>query len=155
MASDHSVYGTEPVYESLSFCNSPDALWAKLATGGWDWLGVKPDGRTFVLGAPRRSSGFVAMAVATVTRSGAVPGQFGVRVRVPRFASTSDTWCSSSDAARHEYIRTLEELGEAGKPALFRVELVIDRQVVEEETLVRTPSTYEGVLTNRNYRQRT
>src|SRR5215216_6739167 len=119
MATDRSAYGTEPVYESLSFCNSPDALWAKLATGGWDWLGVKPDGRTFVLGAPRRSSGFVAMAAATVTRAGAKPGQFGVRVRVPRFASTSDTWCSSSDAARNEYNRTLEELGEEGKPALF------------------------------------
>jgi hypothetical protein len=149
------MYGTEPVYERLSFCYSPDALWAKLVTGGWDWLGVKPDGRTFVLGAPRRSSGFVAMAAATVTRAGAAPGQFGVRVRMPRFASTSDTWCSNADAARDEYDRTLEALGEAGKPALFRVELVIDRRVVEEESLVRTPSTYEGMLTNRNYRRRT
>jgi hypothetical protein len=153
MASDRSVYGTEPVYERLSFCNSPDALWAKLATGGWDWLGVKPDDRTFVLGAPSRSTGFVAMAAATVTKAGAVPGQFGVRV--PRFASTSDTWCSSADAARDEFERTLESLGEEGKPALFRVELVIDSRVVEEDTLVRTPSTYEGVLTNRNYRRRT
>jgi hypothetical protein len=90
MASDRGVYGTEPVYERLSFCNSPDALWAKLVTGGWDWLGVKPDDRTFVLGAPSRSTGFVAMAAATVTKAGAVPGQFGVRVRVPRFPGTSD-----------------------------------------------------------------
>lgn len=154
MVSDHSVYGTEPVYERLSFCNSADALWAKLVTGGWDWLGVKPDGRTFVLGAPRRSSGFVAMAAGMVIRAGAVPGQFGVRVRVPRFASTSDTWCISAEAARDEYDRTFKALGKAGKPALFRVELVIDRRVVEEETLVRTPSTYEGVLTNRNYGRR-
>jgi hypothetical protein len=68
MASDRSVYGTEPVYERLSFCNSADALWAKLA--------------------------------------------------------------------------------------LFRIELVIDRGVVQAQTLVRTPSTYEGVLTNKNYKRR-
>ncbi len=154
MAADRGVYGTEPVYEGLSFCNSADALWAKLVTGGWDWLGVKPDGRILVLGAPRRSSGFVAMAVGTVIEAGAEPGQFGVRVRVPRFASTSDTWCSSADSARDEYDRILGELGEVGKPALFRVELINDRRVVEEETLVRTPSTCEGVLTNRNYRRR-
>jgi hypothetical protein len=154
MASDHSVYGTEPVYERLSFCNSADALWAKLVSGGWDWVGVKPDGRTFVLGAPRRSSGFTAMAAGTVIRAGAMPGQFGVRVRVPRFASTSDTWCISADAARDEYSRIFEAPGEVSKPALFRIELVIDRQVVQAETLVRTPSTYEGVLTNRNYKRR-
>jgi hypothetical protein len=145
---------TEPVYERLSFCNSADALWAKLVSGGWDWVGVKPDGRTFVLGAPRRSSGFTAMAAGTVIRAGAMPGQFGVRVRVPRFASTSDTWCISADAARDEYSRIFEAPGEVSKPALFRIELVIDRQVVQAETLVRTPSTYEGVLTNRNYKRR-
>jgi hypothetical protein len=155
MASDHSVYGTEPVYERLSFCNSPDALWAKLVSGGWDWLGVKPDDRTFVLGAPRRSSGFTLMGAGTVIRAGAVPGQFGVRVRVPRFERTGDTWCISADAARDEYNRTFEAFGDVGKPALFRIELVIDRQVVQEEILVRTPSTYEGVLTNRNYKRRT
>jgi hypothetical protein len=48
----------------------------------------------------------------------------------------------------------LEALDEVDKPALFRVELVIDGQVIEEETVVRTPSTYEGTLTNRNYRRR-
>jgi hypothetical protein len=93
------------------------------------------------------------MAAATLLRAGAVQGQFGVRVRVPRFAATSDTWCSGKDEAREEYGQTLHTLGEPGKPALFRIELVIDRQVVEEQTLVRTPSTYEGVLTNRNYRE--
>jgi hypothetical protein len=56
---------------------------------------------------------------------------------------------------RDEIERTLQSLGEKGTPALFRVELVIDSRVVEDETLVRTPSTYEGVLTNRNYRRRT
>jgi hypothetical protein len=131
------------VYERLSFCDSPNTLWGKLESGGWDWLGVKPDERTFVLGAPcRPRSG--AMAAATVISAGAAPGQFGVRVRVPRFAPTSDAWYSSEDEAREEYRRTLDTLGEPGKPALFRIELVIDSQVVEEETFVRTPSTYEG-----------
>jgi hypothetical protein len=152
LSADRSIYGTEPVYERLSFCHSPDTLWGKLESAGWDWLGVKPDERTFVLGAPRRpKSG--GMAALTVTRAGAVPSQFGVRVRVPRFAPTSDAWCSSEDEAREEYRQTLDRLGEPGKPALFRIELIIDGQVVEEETLVQTPSTYEGVLTNKNYRE--
>jgi hypothetical protein len=62
MSIDRSVYGTEPVYEHLSFCDSPDTLWRKLQSGGWDWLGVKPNERTFVLGAPRRprSAGMAA-----------------------------------------------------------------------------------------------
>jgi hypothetical protein len=154
MAVEHSIYGSEPVYESLSFCKTADALWAKLASGGWDWLGVKPDDRTFVLGAPRRPLGQALMAAGTVIGVDAAVGEFGVRVRVPRFSPTSDTWCSGEDEAREEYGRTLEALGEPGKPGLFRVELIINRQVAEEETLVRTPSTYEGVLTNRNFRER-
>jgi hypothetical protein len=134
MSIDRSVYGTEPAYERLSFCDSPNTLWGKLESGGWDWLGVKPDERTFVLGAPCRSrSG--GMAAATVISAGAAPGQFGVRVRVPRFAPTSDAWCSTEGEAREEYRRTLNTLGEPGKPALFRIELVIEGQVVEEETL--------------------
>jgi hypothetical protein len=154
MGVERSIYGTEPVYERLSFCKSADTLWAKLSSGGWDWLGVKPDDRTFVLGAPSRPLGQVLMAAGTVIRKNAVVGEFGVRVRVPRFTSTSDIWCSSEDKAREEYSRTLETLGEPGKPALFRVELVISRLVAEEATLVRTPSTYEGELTKRNYRER-
>lgn len=89
----------------------------------------------------------------TVTRARAVPGQFVVRVRVPWFAPTSDAWCSSEDEARDEYRQTLDRLVEPGKPALFRIELIVDGQVVEAETLVRTPSTYEGVLTNKHYKR--
>jgi hypothetical protein len=154
MGVERSIYGSEPVYERLSFCKSADTLWAKLASGGWDWLGVKSDDRTFVLGAPSRSLGLALMAAGTVIRKDAVAGDFGVRVRVPRFTATSDTWCRTEDEAREEYSRILQTLGEPGKPALFRVELIVSRQIAEEETLVRTPSTYEGALTNRNYRER-
>jgi hypothetical protein len=127
---------------------------AKLASGGWDWLGVKPDDRTFVLGAPSRPSGQSLIAAGTVLGKDDVAGDFGVRVRVPRFTPSSDTWCSGEDEAREEFSRTLQSLGEPGKPALFRVELIVRRQIAEDEILVRTPSTYEGELTKRNYRER-
>jgi hypothetical protein len=41
----------EPLYERIEVCRDAETLWGKLNSGGWDWLGVKPDG-VFVLGGP-------------------------------------------------------------------------------------------------------
>ena len=39
----------------LEQCRKPEVLWAKLATGNYDWLGVRPNGK-YVLGRPRLSA---------------------------------------------------------------------------------------------------
>ena len=42
------------LYPILEQCRKPEALWAKLATGNYDWLGVRRNGK-YVLGRPRLS----------------------------------------------------------------------------------------------------
>ncbi len=43
------------LYPILEQCWKPEALWAKLATGNYDWLGVRRNGK-YVLGRPRLST---------------------------------------------------------------------------------------------------
>jgi hypothetical protein len=43
------------LYPILEQCRKPEVLWAKLATGNYDWLGVRRNGR-YVLGRPRLST---------------------------------------------------------------------------------------------------
>jgi hypothetical protein len=40
------------LYAVLEQCRKPEVLWAKLATGHYDWLGVRRNGK-YVLGRPR------------------------------------------------------------------------------------------------------
>jgi hypothetical protein len=46
----------QQLYAVIEFCNAPAALYAKIDSGLYDWLGVRrKDGRdTFVVGSPRR-----------------------------------------------------------------------------------------------------
>ena len=45
----------QQVYAVLEQCRKPEVLWAKLATGHYDWLGVRRNGK-YVLGRPRLST---------------------------------------------------------------------------------------------------
>jgi len=40
------------LYAVLEQCRKPEVLWAELATGHYDWLGVRRNGK-YVLGRPR------------------------------------------------------------------------------------------------------
>lgn len=68
-----SDYGVTPVYEKIEFCRNAKALWGKIQSGRWDWLGVHPDGK-FVVGSPRQRKGSTMMAAPTIGRGGATPG---------------------------------------------------------------------------------
>jgi hypothetical protein len=48
---EHFGAGQQP-YAVLEAIKKPEALWAKLATGNYDWLGVRRNGR-HVVGRPR------------------------------------------------------------------------------------------------------
>jgi hypothetical protein len=50
----HDVLGHQ-LYPILEQCRKPEVLWAKLATGNYDWLGVRRNGK-YVLGRPRLST---------------------------------------------------------------------------------------------------
>ncbi len=45
----------QQLYAVLEQCRKPEVLWAKLATGNYDWLGVRRNGK-YVLGRPRLSA---------------------------------------------------------------------------------------------------
>lgn len=42
----------QQLYAAIEYCRKPTTLWSRLATGHYDWLGMRRDGR-FVLGRPR------------------------------------------------------------------------------------------------------
>src|SRR3954471_13020118 len=44
----------QQLYAVLEAYKKPEVLWAKLATGNYDWLGVRRNGR-YVIGRPRLS----------------------------------------------------------------------------------------------------
>jgi hypothetical protein len=130
---------TSPIYEHIEFCRSPKALWGKLKSGRWDWLGVKPDG-VFVLGTPRRVRSREIGAV--LQHKGAAPGKHGVVIETPN-GGPSPTWTATPDFARQEYRESLVSLRGSGEsPVLYRISRVESGHVVDEEFVVSRPSTY-------------
>lgn len=137
-----SAYGVEPVYEKIEFCRSPRALWGKIQSGHWDWLGVHPDGK-FVVGSPPQGKGFTMMAAPTVGRGDATPGEHGVYVRTPLGPGPSKTWCQTEQQALEEFRTTVDSLSDESKgPGLFKVERIEKGLIVDQEWIVRRPSTY-------------
>ena len=130
----HAELGHQ-LYPVLEQCRKPEVLWAKLATGNYDWLGVRRNGR-YVLGRPRLSA---------VVRDGPDERpddmQHAHRIeclsplqRVPRWESYRTV-----DEARDAYRRMV-----AGDPitplqdsGVWRAKLVVDGRPVEERLVVR------------------
>jgi hypothetical protein len=76
-----------PLYKKIKFCRKPETLWGKIESGGWDWLGVHPNGQ-FVLGSPRVRR-LELRGTATLTSRDAVEGEHGVGSRAPLSPGTS------------------------------------------------------------------
>lgn len=132
----------QQAYAAIEFCSDPEVLWAKIETGHWDWLGVKPDGQ-FVLGKPsaRRGRGG---GVLTVGMPGA-DGSNRVEVRIPRgIAPTVYPYVTPSDA-RSGYSEIIDRLNAAdGTSGLHRVDLYIDGVQTSETLVVRRMRNYLG-----------
>ncbi len=132
-----------PRYKKIEFCNSPKALWGKLHSCRYDWLGVKDDGRTFVVGSPQ-ASGFGSRMNMTVSSRGAKPGRYVARMRTFGDPGWNTDECADEAGAREKHAllrRQAEELGESS-PVLVQIELIIDGVQAEFETFVTRPSTY-------------
>jgi hypothetical protein len=123
------------LYPILEQCRKPEALWAKLATGHYDWLGVRRNGK-YVLGRPRLST-------VTPEESAASPDDasdahrvefFGPLQRTPRWETYR-----SPEEARDAFRRMVD--GDPVTPlrssGVWRVRLVLDGRSVEERLVVR------------------
>ncbi|GAY07919.1 hypothetical protein [Pseudonocardia sp. N23] len=134
----------QQLYTRIEFVRNAEALWAKIESGRYDWLGVAPEGQ-YVLGSPPTqrlgaSPGGVSMRAGTVEEHriefrGAGESQPGAR------------WFASSHDARAGFDSFVAERGPSngGKTGIWRVTLFQDGDVVDEATVVRaTPNYYGG-----------
>jgi hypothetical protein len=125
----------QQVYPVLEQCRKPEVLWAKLATGNYDWLGVRRNGR-YVLGRPRLST-VIPDDTGPRPDDGRHPHRIeslGPLQRVPRWESYG-----TPDEASNAFRRLV-----AGDPitplrtsGVWRVRLVLDGRSVEERLVVR------------------
>ena len=128
-----------PIYIHIEFCRSAEALWGKLHSRRWDWLGVRPDGK-FVIGSPPAAP-ITGRAELEVMRGSISEMRFGVVVHAPE-GFAGGTWCSTAEQARREYNFELDRLQATDKPGIYRVRRMGDGEVLEEEFVVPRPPTH-------------
>jgi hypothetical protein len=124
------------LYPILEQCPKPEVLWAKLATGRYDWLGVRRNGK-YVLGRPRLSAVVAEDPSAPLPDDARDPHRIeclGPLQRIPRWESYP-----TADEARETFAR----MG-AGDPitplqnsGIWQARLVLDGRSAEERLVVR------------------
>jgi hypothetical protein len=125
----------QQLYALLESVKQPESLWAKLATGNYDWLGVRRNGR-YVIGRPRLSR---------ISRndSQASPNKVQDRHRIEYLAplDRSPRWeaYATAEEARSAYARvaTGDPITPLRNSGVWRVRLVIDDESNEAILVVR------------------
>lgn len=120
-----------PLYQYIEFCNDPEALWGKLQSGHWDWLGLKRDERTFVLGRPRLNleERMVGTLGAVTSEQGAQEGQHGTILRLWNGSPSQPQaqWFVEPERASASYEQLLERLDTPEQaPLLAWVTLILN-----------------------------
>ena len=132
-------------YAVIEFCNTKEALWGKIRSGNWDWLGVKEDRRgrtTFVLGRPAVPVSELTASVQGVMTA-ATEGVNGYRIATPhserRGEAPSGVWFASFEEARTAFVRKQSELRDENRPgsALFKLTLIQDGREVDTALIVK------------------
>ena len=126
----------QQLYAIVETCRKPELLWTMLATGNYDWIGVRRNGR-FVLGRPR---------LAAVTEHGDAPAEpdaavpHRVEIRGPLDAAAHREPYPTPEEAREAYERII-----AGDPVtplrstgVWKIQLLLDGAPVDERLVVRT-----------------
>ncbi len=125
----------QQLYPVLEQCKKPEVLWAKLATGDYDWLGVRRNGR-YVLGRPRLSP-----VVPEEPASPPDPARDSHRVeclspvqQAPRcetFPALDEAWETFARMVEGDPITPLQSSG------VWKVRLVLHGRSVDERLVVR------------------
>jgi hypothetical protein len=124
------------LYPVLEQCRKPEVLWSKLASGNYDWLGVRRNGK-FVVGRPRLSA-------IVPDEPGAPPDETTDLHRIECLAPLQRTprWkrFATPGEARDAFLRVVE--GEPVSPlhssGVWKVRLVLDGRSVEERFVIRS-----------------
>jgi hypothetical protein len=139
VVSDRSYENKRPgqqLYAVIEFCTKRETAWGKIGSGKYDWLGMKGD--TFVFGRPQTPHGLTATVVGDVTHPGA-DGSHVVEVRTPTSTNPSRTLHTTAADARAAFRDEVARLQVPdGSSGMWKLRLIIDRQLVDEEFVVRT-----------------
>lgn len=131
-------------YATIEFCNDPEALFGKLASGRYDWLGTKQDkkGRlTFIVGTPRQSRGLEVSASITLARRDA-DGRHRTETITPKILLRGQplptTHYPTPEQARDGFEEKLDRRNaqELGGSAIAKLRLYVDNTLEREEFVV-------------------
>jgi hypothetical protein len=125
----------QQLYAVLESIKNPEALWAKLASGNYDWLGVRRNGR-YVIGRPRLSPLGTDDSESSPNR---VQDQH--RIEYLRPLDRRPRWeaYATADEARDAYDRVVtgDPITPLRSSGVWKVRLVLDHQSIEELLVVR------------------
>jgi hypothetical protein len=118
------------LYPVLEQCRKPEALWAELATGNYDWLGVRRNGK-YLLSRPRLSTVLPEEPAAAPddARDAHRVEFLGPLQRIPRWEAHR-----SPEEAREAFQRMVDRdpVTPLRSSGVWRVRLVLDGRSVEE-----------------------
>ena len=139
VVSDRSYENKRPgqqLYAVIEFCKKCETAWGKIRSGKYDWLGMKGD--TFVFGRPPFPRGLTGTMVGVVTHPGA-DGSHVVEVQTPTSTNPSRSLHATAADARAAFLDEVARLqAHDGSSGMWKLRLIIDRQLVHEEFVVRT-----------------
>ncbi|HYH25636.1 MAG TPA: hypothetical protein VD834_09845 [Blastococcus sp.] len=133
--SHSQIHLGQQLYAVLEQCRTPEILWAKLATGHYDWLGVRRNGR-YVLGRPRLSA-------VVPDDPGPPPDDVSAPHRIESLAPLQRVPRWEAHPTPEEAIETFRRLvkGDPITPlrtsGVWRARLVLHGRTVEERFVVR------------------
>jgi hypothetical protein len=126
----------QQLYAIVESVRTPQLLWDRLATGNYDWIGVRRSGR-FVLGRPRLSP--VSRQAEDPDATGG-PTPHHVEIRGPLDTRPHHEPHPTAQEARDAYERMIS--GDPVTPlrstGVWKVRLVVDGATAEERLVVRT-----------------
>jgi hypothetical protein len=130
-----SVEVGQQLYAVLESVKKPQALWEKLATGNYDWLGVRRNGR-YVIGRPRLSP---MRRDDSPVSSNKVPALHRIEYLAPLDRSPRWEGYPTAEEAREAYDRlvTGDPITPLRNSGVYKVRLVVDDQSNEELLVVR------------------
>jgi hypothetical protein len=132
----------QQLYALISHCRRPQKLWKMLASGRYDWLGVRADGR-FVLGQPRLAP--LRRTAPEVSKAEGADGSHRIEYAGPLDQQPSQRWYLTEEDARAAFDRARSE--ESASPfrtsGVWQVRLVVAGQPSAEELVVhRLPKMF-------------